>query len=62
MTKYSSSFQNTLNITNNNYYAVSLTNITAQVQFSKTVIGKARISNVTTIIPLDMQQVGLYHV
>ncbi|XP_038832764.1 transmembrane protein 106B-like [Salvelinus fontinalis] len=47
----------TLNITNNNYYAVSLTNITAQVQFSKTVIGKARISNVTTIIPLDMQQI-----
>ncbi|TNN46157.1 Transmembrane protein 106B [Liparis tanakae] len=26
----------TLNITNNNYYAVSVTNITAQVQFSKT--------------------------
>uniref|UniRef100_A0A8C8LPN9 Transmembrane protein 106B n=1 Tax=Oncorhynchus tshawytscha TaxID=74940 RepID=A0A8C8LPN9_ONCTS len=47
---------NTLNITNNNYYAVSLTNITAQVQFSKTVIGKARISNVMTIIPLDKQQ------
>lgn len=48
---------NTLNITNNNYYAVSLTNITAQVQFSKTVIGKAKISNVTTIIPLDKQQI-----
>ncbi|XP_062321315.1 transmembrane protein 106Ba [Osmerus eperlanus] len=48
---------NTLNITNNNYYAVSLTNITAQVQFSKTVIGKAKISNVTTIIPLDQKQI-----
>uniref|UniRef100_A0A3P8YDB4 Transmembrane protein 106B n=1 Tax=Esox lucius TaxID=8010 RepID=A0A3P8YDB4_ESOLU len=47
---------NTLNITNNNYYAVSLTNITAQVQFSKTVIGKARTSNVTNIMPLDKQQ------
>ncbi|KAG9328709.1 hypothetical protein JZ751_011411, partial [Albula glossodonta] len=48
---------NTLNITNNNYYSVEVANITAQVQFSKTVIGKSRISNVTSIGPLDMKQV-----
>uniref|UniRef100_A0A3P8NW07 Transmembrane protein 106B n=1 Tax=Astatotilapia calliptera TaxID=8154 RepID=A0A3P8NW07_ASTCA len=48
---------NTLNITNNNYYAITVTNITAQVQFSKTVIGKARLSNSTVIIPLDEQQI-----
>ncbi|KAG7457517.1 hypothetical protein MATL_G00228020 [Megalops atlanticus] len=48
---------NTLNITNNNYYSVEVANITAQVQFSKTVIGKSRVSNVTTIRPLDMQQI-----
>lgn len=48
---------NTLNITNNNYYSVEVANIAAQVQFSKTVIGKARISNVTAISPLDMKQI-----
>lgn len=48
---------NTLNITNNNYYSVDVANITAQVQFSKTVIGKSRISNITTIGPLDMKQI-----
>uniref|UniRef100_A0A3Q0RTU6 Transmembrane protein 106B n=1 Tax=Amphilophus citrinellus TaxID=61819 RepID=A0A3Q0RTU6_AMPCI len=48
---------NTLNITNNNYYAISVTNITAQVQFSKTVIGKAKFSNSTVILPLDEQQI-----
>ncbi|XP_067111292.1 transmembrane protein 106B [Osmerus mordax] len=47
---------NTLNITNNNYYSVEVANIAAQVQFSKTVIGKARISNITAISPLDMKQ------
>lgn len=48
---------NTLNITNNNYYSVEVENITAQVQFSKTVIGKARLSNITNIGPLDMKQI-----
>uniref|UniRef100_A0A2K6F3X8 Transmembrane protein 106B n=1 Tax=Propithecus coquereli TaxID=379532 RepID=A0A2K6F3X8_PROCO len=47
---------NTLNITNNNYYSVEVENITAQVQFSKTVIGKARLNNITNIGPLDMKQ------
>lgn len=51
--------QNSLNITNNNYYSVEVANITAQVQFAKTVIGKSRLSNTTTISPLDMKQVGL---
>lgn len=51
--------QNTLNITNNNYYSVEVANITAQVQFAKTVIGKSRISNITAISPLDMKQVQL---
>ncbi|CAK6970559.1 transmembrane protein 106B [Scomber scombrus] len=49
--------QNTLNITNNNYYSVEVANITAQVQFAKTVIGKSRISNTTAISPLDMKQI-----
>ncbi|XP_068566878.1 transmembrane protein 106B isoform X2 [Cebidichthys violaceus] len=48
---------NTLNITNNNYYSVEVANITAQVQFAKTVIGKSRISNMTAISPLDMKQI-----
>ncbi|XP_025933653.1 transmembrane protein 106B isoform X1 [Apteryx rowi] len=48
---------NTLNITNNNYYSVEVANITAQVQFSKTVIGKARLNNITSIGPLDMKQI-----
>ncbi|KAJ8290638.1 hypothetical protein GJAV_G00015620 [Gymnothorax javanicus] len=48
---------NTLSITNNNYYSVEVANITAQVQFSKTVIGKTRVSNVTSIGPLDMKQI-----
>nr|7U10_A Chain A, Transmembrane protein 106B [Homo sapiens]7U10_B Chain B, Transmembrane protein 106B [Homo sapiens]7U10_C Chain C, Transmembrane protein 106B [Homo sapiens]7U11_A Chain A, Transmembrane protein 106B [Homo sapiens]7U11_B Chain B, Transmembrane protein 106B [Homo sapiens]7U11_C Chain C, Transmembrane protein 106B [Homo sapiens]7U12_A Chain A, Transmembrane protein 106B [Homo sapiens]7U12_B Chain B, Transmembrane protein 106B [Homo sapiens]7U12_C Chain C, Transmembrane protein 106B len=48
---------NTLNITNNNYYSVEVENITAQVQFSKTVIGKARLNNITIIGPLDMKQI-----
>ncbi len=51
--------QNTLNITNNNYYSVEVANITAQVQFAKTVIGKSRVSNITAISPLDMKQVQL---
>uniref|UniRef100_G3N5S5 Transmembrane protein 106B n=2 Tax=Gasterosteus aculeatus aculeatus TaxID=481459 RepID=G3N5S5_GASAC len=48
---------NTLNITNNNYYSVEVANITAHVQFAKTVIGKSRISNITAISPLDMKQI-----
>ncbi|XP_064410891.1 transmembrane protein 106Ba isoform X2 [Latimeria chalumnae] len=48
---------NTLNITNNNYYSVEVANITAQIQFSKTVIGKTRLKNITTIGPLDMKQI-----
>lgn len=48
---------NTLNITNNNYYSVEVANITAQVQFAKTVIGKSRVSNITAISPLDMKQI-----
>ncbi|RVE63088.1 hypothetical protein OJAV_G00164880 [Oryzias javanicus] len=46
----------TLNITNNNYYSISVTSITAQVQFSKTVIGKAKFNNSTVIVPLDERQ------
>ncbi|KAH0507641.1 Transmembrane protein 106B [Microtus ochrogaster] len=52
---------NTLNITNNNYYSVEVENITAQVQFSKTVIGKARLNNITNIGPLDMKQILACH-
>ncbi|XP_061123346.1 transmembrane protein 106B-like [Syngnathus typhle] len=48
---------NTLNITNNNYYSVEVANITAQVEFVNTVIGKSRIINTTAIGPLDMKQI-----
>ncbi|XP_078519908.1 transmembrane protein 106B [Lissotriton helveticus] len=48
---------NTLNITNNNYYSVDVSNIIGQVQFSKTVIGKSRLNNVTSIGPLDKKQI-----
>ncbi|XP_043922687.1 transmembrane protein 106B [Protopterus annectens] len=47
----------TLNITNNNYYSIALEKINAQVQFSKTVIGKARLNNSTHIGGLDMKQI-----
>ncbi|XP_051927244.1 transmembrane protein 106B-like [Hippocampus zosterae] len=48
---------NTLNITNNNYYSVEVANITAQVEFVNTVIGKTRMMNTTAIGPLDMKQI-----
>ncbi|XP_056612795.1 transmembrane protein 106Ba [Triplophysa dalaica] len=48
---------NTLNITNNNYYPIQVANITAQVQFYKTVIGNCLVKNITTIIPLDLRQI-----
>ncbi|XP_052328210.1 transmembrane protein 106B-like isoform X2 [Oncorhynchus keta] len=48
---------NTLNITNNNYYSVEVSNITAQIQFFNTVIGKSRINKSTAISPLGLQQV-----
>ncbi|XP_066533362.1 transmembrane protein 106Ba [Hoplias malabaricus] len=48
---------NTLNITNNNFYPIQVANITAQMQFYTTVIGKSLTSNVTAIKPLDMNQI-----
>uniref|UniRef100_A0A8C4WU74 Transmembrane protein 106Bb n=1 Tax=Eptatretus burgeri TaxID=7764 RepID=A0A8C4WU74_EPTBU len=46
-----------LNITNNNYYSVSVTNVTSHVQYVKTVLGTAQINNVTKIQPLGTTQV-----
>ncbi|MEE6466470.1 hypothetical protein FKM82_006966 [Ascaphus truei] len=48
---------NTLNITNNNFYSIEVENVTGQVQFSKTVIGKEKLNNTTRIGPLDMKQI-----
>ncbi|KAM4687771.1 transmembrane protein 106B isoform 1-T3 [Discoglossus pictus] len=48
---------NTLNIKNNNFYSIEVENVTGQVQFSKTVIGKAKLNNVSRIGPLDMKQI-----
>lgn len=48
---------NTLNISNNNYYSVEVSDITAQVQFARTVIGQSHLSNVTAISPLDTKQI-----
>ncbi|XP_053324159.1 transmembrane protein 106B [Spea bombifrons] len=47
----------TLNITNNNFYSIEVDNVTGQVQYFKTVIGKAKLNNVTRIGPLDMKQI-----
>ncbi|XP_075070143.1 transmembrane protein 106B [Mixophyes fleayi] len=48
---------NTLNITNNNFYPIEVENITGQVQYYKTVIGKSKLNNVTKIGPLDTKQI-----
>ncbi|CAH2282494.1 transmembrane 106B [Pelobates cultripes] len=48
---------NTLNITNNNYYPIGVDSITGQVQYFKTVIGKAKVTNITSIGPLDRKQI-----
>ncbi|KAE8596355.1 hypothetical protein XENTR_v10016068 [Xenopus tropicalis] len=48
---------NTINITNNNFYSIEVENVTEQVQFSKTVIGKAKLNNVMRIGPLDNKQI-----
>uniref|UniRef100_UPI00358EDC74 transmembrane protein 106B-like n=1 Tax=Myxine glutinosa TaxID=7769 RepID=UPI00358EDC74 len=46
-----------LNITNNNYFPVSVMNVTSHVQYLKTVIGTAQVNNVTKIPPLGTTQV-----
>ncbi|XP_029444836.1 transmembrane protein 106B [Rhinatrema bivittatum] len=48
---------NLLNITNNNYYSVNVANIIGQVQFYKTVIGRVRVDNITSLGPLQMKQI-----
>ncbi|XP_072010479.1 transmembrane protein 106B [Engystomops pustulosus] len=48
---------NTLNITNNNFYSIEVENVTGQVQYYKTVIGKSKLNNVTKIGPLDTKQI-----
>ncbi|OCT74041.1 transmembrane protein 106B S homeolog isoform X1 [Xenopus laevis] len=48
---------NTINITNNNFYSIEVENVTGQVQFSKTVIGKAKLNTVINIGPLDNKQI-----
>lgn len=47
----------TLDITNKNFYPIYLTNITAQVMYAKTVIGKASINSRAFIRTLGEQQV-----
>ncbi|XP_077350043.1 transmembrane protein 106B [Lithobates pipiens] len=48
---------NTLNITNNNYYSVEVDDITGQVQYYKTVIGKSKLNNVTKIGLQETKQI-----
>ncbi|KAG8443079.1 hypothetical protein GDO86_011774 [Hymenochirus boettgeri] len=48
---------NTINITNKNFYSIKVDNVTGQVQFSKTVVGKVKLSNGITIGPLDEKQI-----
>ncbi|XP_043537951.1 transmembrane protein 106C-like isoform X1 [Chiloscyllium plagiosum] len=48
----------TLNISNSNFYTVSVDSLTCQVQYMKTVIGTKQLSNVSVIPPLSEKQVN----
>ncbi|XP_072927195.1 transmembrane protein 106C [Hemitrygon akajei] len=48
----------TLNISNSNFYTVSVDTLTSQVQYMKTVIGTKQLSNVSVIPPLSEKQVN----
>uniref|UniRef100_UPI00398F2DAE transmembrane protein 106C-like n=1 Tax=Pristiophorus japonicus TaxID=55135 RepID=UPI00398F2DAE len=48
----------TLNISNLNFYTVSVDTLTCQVQYMKTVIGTKQLNNVSVIPPLSEKQVN----
>lgn len=48
----------TLNISNSNFYTVSVDTLTSQVQYMKTVIGTKQMNNVSVIPPLSEKQVN----
>ncbi|MGH0168271.1 UNVERIFIED_CONTAM: hypothetical protein FKN15_054355 [Acipenser sinensis] len=48
----------TLNISNPNFYTVSVDSLTSQVLYMKTVIGTQQLSNVLQILPLSQKQVN----
>ncbi|MBN3272744.1 T106C protein, partial [Polyodon spathula] len=48
----------TLNVSNSNFYTVSVDSLTSQVLYMKTVIGTQQLSNVLQIQPLSQRQVN----
>ncbi|RXM96778.1 Transmembrane protein 106C [Acipenser ruthenus] len=50
--------ESTLNISNPNFYTVSVDSLTSQVLYMKTVIGTQQLSNVLQIQPLSQRQVN----
>lgn len=53
--------QATLRIRNSNFYSVTVTSLTSQVQYMNTVVGTQQITNVSSIQPLSDKLVFLFH-
>ncbi|NWU73705.1 T106C protein, partial [Pterocles burchelli] len=51
----------TLRIRNSNFYSVTVTSLTSQVQYMNTVVGSQQITNVSSIQPLSDKLVSLFH-
>jgi len=55
------SAQATLRIRNSNFYSVTVTSLTSQVQYMNTVVGTQQITNVSSIQPLSDKLVFVFH-
>ena len=55
------SIQATLRIRNSNFYSVTVTSLTSQVQYMNTVVGTQQITNVSSIQPLSDKLVFIFH-
>ncbi|KFP54486.1 Transmembrane protein 106C, partial [Cathartes aura] len=51
----------TLRIRNSNFYSVTVTSLTSQVQYMNTVVGTQQITNVSSIQPLSDKLVFIFH-
>uniref|UniRef100_A0A8C6J150 Uncharacterized protein n=1 Tax=Melopsittacus undulatus TaxID=13146 RepID=A0A8C6J150_MELUD len=51
----------TLRIRNSNFYSVTVTSLTTQVQYMNTVVGTQQVSNVSSIQPLSDKLVFTFH-
>lgn len=54
------SIQATLRIKNSNFYSVTVTSLTSQVQYMNTVVGTQQITNVSSIQPLSDKLVFVF--